>query len=239
LSTERARPHPDINHHHRDVTGGWLRPAVFGAMDGLVSNLGVISGVTGGDIGHTAVLLAGFAGLVAGALSMAAGEYVSVASQTELARAEIETERIELERAPHAEMQELAELYEARGLEPDLAMAVAQALSRDPESTLEVHVREELGIDPNDLPSPVVASGSSFVAFAVGAAVPLLPFIFGATVLWPSFILCVMGLFACGAAVSRVTTRSWWYSGTRQALIGAGVAVVTFFIGYLVSLVVG
>ncbi len=239
MSTERPRPHPDINHHHRDVTGGWLRPAVFGAMDGLVSNLAVMSGVAGGNVARTTILLAGFAGLVGGATSMAAGEYVSVASQTELARAEIEAERIELERAPHAEMQELAELYEARGLEPELAMAVAQALSRDPESTLEVHVREELGVDPNDLPSPVVAAVSSFVAFAIGAVIPLLPFLFGVTSLWPSVISSMIGLFACGVAVSRVTTRSWWYSGTRQALIGAVAAGVTFLIGHWVGAVIG
>lgn len=235
-----ARPVPQIEHTHRDVTGGWLRPAVFGAMDGLVSNFALIAGVAGGsaaagaDTG-SAVVLAGLAGLAAGAFSMAAGEYTSVASQTELAQAEIELERLELERAPAAEEEELAQMYVARGLEVGLAREVASQLSRDPAQALEIHAREELGLDPDDLPSPLVAAGSSFLAFAVGAVLPLLPYLFGATTLWPALAVALVGLFLCGALVSRLTARTWWYSGTRQLLLGGAAAALTWGIGSLVG----
>jgi VIT1/CCC1 family predicted Fe2+/Mn2+ transporter len=155
-----ARPRAEIHHQHRDVTGGWLRPAVFGVMDGLVSNLALIAGVAGGGGSTGTVALAGFAGLVAGAFSMAAGEYTSVASQTELTRAEIAIEQTEIRRRPEAERDELAELYELRGLAPELARQVAEQLSRDPEQAWRIHAREELGVDPDDLPSPWLAAGS-------------------------------------------------------------------------------
>lgn len=150
-----AEPYSSERHHsHRDVTGGWLRPAVFGAMDGLVSNFALIAGVVGAAGAGRGAVLAGFAGLVAGACSMAAGEYTSVKSQTELMRAEIAVERRELARDPEGEQAELAALYRARGLDAELAERVAAGLSADPEQALRVHVREELGVDPDDLPSP-------------------------------------------------------------------------------------
>ena len=226
-----------VEHTHRDVTGGWLRPAVFGAMDGLVSNFALIAGVAGGTAGSgtDVVVLAGLAGLAAGAFSMAAGEYTSVASQTELAQAEIELERLELERAPAAEEEELAQMYVARGLDVGLAREVASQLSRDPAQALEIHAREELGLDPDDLPSPLLAAGSSFLAFAVGAVLPLLPYLFGATTLWPALAVALVGLFLCGALVSRLTARTWWYSGTRQLLLGGTAAALTWGIGSLVG----
>lgn len=226
-----------IEHTHRDVTGGWLRPAVFGAMDGLVSNFALIAGVAGGTAGRgsEAVVLAGLAGLAAGAFSMAAGEYTSVASQSELAAAEIDIERRELLRAPQAEQEELAQMYVGRGVDLETAREVARQLSRDPDRALEVHTREELGIDLDDLPSPGVAAGSSFTSFAVGAFLPLVPYLLGATTLWPALIVALLGLFACGALVSRVTARSWLFSGLRQLVLGGAAAALTYGFGSLVG----
>lgn len=233
----------EVHHAHRDVTGGWLRPAVFGASDGLVSNFALIAGVAAGSAAagadSTAVVIAGLAGLVAGAASMAVGEYVSVASQSELAMAEIELERHELEVRPEAEERELAETYERRGLGPDLAAEVAREISRDPKNALEVHVREELGVDPFDLPSPITAAVSSFLAFAVGAVIPLVPYLLGATSLIPALILSVVALFAVGVLVSQLTVRSWFFSGARQLALGGIAAAVTWGVGSLVGAGVG
>jgi VIT1/CCC1 family predicted Fe2+/Mn2+ transporter len=225
----------EIHHDHRDVTGGWLRPAVFGVSDGLVSNFALIAGVAGGVSAAGAdvdgVILAGLAGLVAGACSMAAGEYVSVASQSELAMAEIELERTEIEHRPQAEQQELAETFRRRGLEPELAAQVAEQLSRDRDAALEVHVREELGLDIHDLPSAWTAAISSFCSFTLGAAVPVVPYLLGAETLWPALVLSVIALFAVGVLVTRVTVRPWWYGGLRQVVLGGLAAAITFGIG--------
>ncbi|MEV1062254.1 VIT1/CCC1 transporter family protein [Streptomyces sp. NPDC050263] len=227
------------NHTHRDVNGGWLRPAVFGAMDGLVSNLALMSGVAGGSVGHQAVVITGLAGLAAGAFSMAAGEYTSVASQRDLVEAELDVERRELRKHPEDEEAELAGLYEARGVEPALARRVARQLSRDPEQALEIHAREELGIDPSDLPSPALAAVSSFGAFALGALLPVLPYLLGAASLWPAVLLALLGLFGCGAVVARVTARTWWFSGLRQLVLGGAAAGVTYALGSLFGTAVG
>ncbi|MEV0628864.1 VIT1/CCC1 transporter family protein [Nonomuraea wenchangensis] len=237
MTIELAEPRsPEQHHTHRDVTGGWLRPAVFGAMDGLVSNFALIAGVVGAaGTGGKAAVLAGFAGLAAGAFSMAAGEYTSVKSQTELMRAEIAVERRELARNPEGERAELAALYESRGLDPDLARRVADGLSADPEQALRVHVREELGVDPDDLPSPYLAAASSFLAFSVGALVPLAPFLFGASGLTMAVVLSVLGLFGFGSAVAAMTARPWWVGGLRQLALGVGAATVTFGLGHLLG----
>ena len=228
------------DHVHRDVTGGWLRPAVFGAMDGLVSNFALIAGMDGGtESGSKFIVLAGLAGLAAGAFSMAAGEYTSVASQRELARAEIEVERQEIKRHPTDEERELSATYQQKGLDPELADQVAKQFHADPDQALEEHVREELGLDPNDLPSPVVAAASSFICFAIGALVPLLPYLLGAGSVIPSLVLSLTALFICGAVVSRVTTRSWWYSGLRQLILGGAAAALTYAVGTLVGPGVG
>ncbi len=219
------------NHTHRDVNGGWLRPAVFGAMDGLVSNLALMTGVAGGSVGQQTIVITGLAGLAAGAFSMAAGEYTSVASQRELVEAELDVERHELRKHPKDEEAELAALYEARGVEPELAAEVARQLSRDPEQALEIHAREELGIDPGDLPSPTVAAVSSFGAFALGALLPVLPYLLGASALWPAVLVALLGLFLCGALVAKVTARTWWYSGLRQLALGGAAAGVTYALG--------
>ncbi|WP_035850329.1 VIT1/CCC1 transporter family protein [Kitasatospora azatica] len=235
VTHEPAMPRVPAEGHHRDVNGGWLRPAVFGAMDGLVSNFALMTGVVGGAASSSTVILTGLAGLAAGACSMAAGEYTSVASQRELVEAEIEAERLELSRNPQGELVELAEVYIARGVEPELAHEVARQLTRDPEKALEVHAREELGIDPHDLPSPLVAAVSSFGCFALGALLPLLPYLLGATSLLPALILAVLGLFLCGAVVARVTARSWWFSGLRQLVLGGAAAGVTYLLGWLIG----
>ncbi len=226
-----------VQHEHSDVTGGWLRPAVFGASDGLVSNFALIAGVAGGTgaQGRSTVVLAGLAGLAAGACSMAAGEYTSVASQSELAEAEIEVERRELLARPKAEQEELAQLYMSRGLTPALAREVAAQLSSDPERALQIHAREELGVDPDALPSPRVAALSSFLAFAAGALLPLLPYLLGAATLLPALVVALLGLFLCGALVSRITVRPWWYSGLRQLVLGAAAAAVTYGVGSLIG----
>jgi vacuolar iron transporter family protein len=226
-SDERTLPDP----HHRDVTGGWLRPAVFGVSDGLVSNAALIVGVAGASVSARTVVITGLAGLASGAFSMATGEYVSVASQAELTRAEIELEKSELRRVPAAEQRELAAIYVERGLDPDLAAEVARQLHRDPEKTWRIHAREELGVDPDDLPSPWVASGSSFVAFSLGALLPLLPYLLGAETLLATVVVAAVSLFVAGAAVSRFTSRTWWYSGGRQLALGALAGLVTYGIG--------
>lgn len=227
----------DVGHTHADVTGGWLRPAVFGAMDGLVSNFALIAGVAGGVAGAGAgsgtVVLAGLAGLAAGAFSMAAGEYTSVASQAELAQAELDIERGELAHSPEAEREELAQTYVSRGVDPDLAQQVAAQLSRHPDQALVAHAREELGVDPGDLPSPLLAAGSSFLAFALGAVVPLVPYLLGATNLLPALLVSVVALFTAGALVSRITTRPWWWTGSRQLLLGGAAAALTYGVGML------
>ena len=220
----------EIHHSHRDVTGGWLRPATFGVMDGLVSNFALVAGVVGGGATGKVVIMTGLAGLVAGACSMASGEFTSVSSQTELMQAEIDVERRELQIHPEEEERELALMYEAKGLRPELAAQVARELTADPEVALDVHVREELGVDPNDLPSPWLAAGSSFTAFAVGALIPLIPFIFGAGSVLPALLLSALGLVVTGGIVGKITARPFWYGGGRQLLLGALSAAVTFAI---------
>jgi VIT1/CCC1 family predicted Fe2+/Mn2+ transporter len=219
------------DHHHADVSGGWLRAAVFGGMDGLVSNIGLISGVGGGGVGPSAILITGSAGLVAGAISMALGEYTSVRTQTEQVQAEVSKERFELERNPEFETEELAQMWIGRGLPPDLAHQVAKFVHTDPEVALRMHAQEELGVDPSEQPSPWTAAFSSFVCFAIGAVIPLVPYLLGATVLWPSLIAGGAGLFFAGAVVARFTERAWWASGLRQLLLGAAAAGATYLIG--------
>ncbi|HEU0130643.1 MAG TPA: VIT1/CCC1 transporter family protein [Mycobacteriales bacterium] len=227
-----------VDHHvrHRNITGGWLRPALFGVTDGLVSNFALVMGVAGATPPARIVLLAGLAGLFAGAFSMATGEYNSVRSQSELASAEIALERRELERAPEAEEAELAGIYRSRGLDASLAREVARQFARDPEVLWRVHAREELGIDPDNLPSPWVAASASFVAFALGAFVPVSAYLLAlANAFVLAAVLSAVTLFAVGAVVGAMTARPWWYTGSRQLLLGAGAAAVTFAVGSAVG----
>jgi len=225
----------DHDHQHRDVTGGWLRPAVFGAMDGLVTNVALIAGVGGGGGSRQTLVLTGLAGLAAGAFSMATGEYVSVSSQNELVAAEVSKERIELERNPLGEQRELAEVFIRRGVDADLARKVAMQVSAHPEEALRVHVREELGVDHQELPSPVTAAGASLLTFAVGALIPLLPYLAGFASLPAALILAAMAAFLGGGLVSRITSRPFLRGALRQLVLAGVAAGLTFAIGALVG----
>jgi len=224
---------------HRDVNGGWLRPAVFGAMDGLVTNSSLIAGIGGGGAGHAAIVLTGIAGLIAGAFSMATGEYISVKSQNELTQAEVELERKQHDRDPAGKRARLAEVYMEKGVSPNLAEAVVRQISADRDRAVAAHVREELGIDPDDLPSPRTAAVASFASFTVGALIPLSPFLAGYPVLNVALALAGASAFAGGAAVAKLTGRSALLGGLRQftaAFLATGMA---FLIGHLVGAHVG
>lgn len=221
--------------HHADVSGGWLRPAVFGAMDGLVTNIALIAGVGGGGVSSRSIVLTGVAGLVAGAISMGLGEYTSVRTQNEQVAAEVAKERRELQRFPDAEARELVDAWTSRGLPRELAEEVAAALKRNPEEALRFHAREELGVDPDERPSPWTAAVSSFVCFSVGALVPLATYLLGFDQLWLALGVGGVGLFVAGALVARFTNRSWWGSGLRQLLLGAAAATATYVIGSLIG----
>ena len=214
-----------------------MRAAVFGASDGLVSNALLILGVAGADIAASTVRVTGFVGLLAGAVSMAAGEYVSVQAQRELVEAEIARERIAHAEEPEHEIEELAELYVERGLEPEQALQIATALMANPEIALEIHTREELGVAPDELGSALVAAGSSFAAFAVGALLPLLPWFFasGTAAVVASLVLAVVGAAVVGFVLAAITHRSPTRIVTRQVGIAIGAAGLTYLIGTLVG----
>ncbi|MEX5720957.1 VIT1/CCC1 transporter family protein [Geodermatophilus maliterrae] len=218
-------------HHHADVSGGRLRAAVFGAMDGLVTNTALVAGVGGGGAAPRTIVLSGVAGLVAGAISMALGEYTSVKTQNEQLDLEVAKERRELERHPEEELAELVAMLRVRGVEEGLAREVAVQLSRDPEVALRLHVVAELGLSPEDEPSPRTAAVSSFLTFSLGAVLPLLPYLFGLSLLWVALLCGGIGLVAAGALSSRFTPRPWWYAGLRQLLFGAVAAGATYAIG--------
>jgi vacuolar iron transporter family protein len=225
------------DHRHRAVSTGGARAAVFGASDGLVSNVALILGVAAADPVEGVVRLAGVAGLVAGAVSMAAGEYISMRSQAELYERELRIEREAQRRHPELERLELAKIYESRGVEPDVAADLAEAMMVDPEVALEVHAREELGFDPDQLGSPLGAAASSFVAFAAGAILPLIPWLFagGSGAIVASIVLGVVGALSLGATVGVFSMRSPIYTAMRQLLIAAAATVITVAIGSLVG----
>ncbi len=220
---------------HRDVSGGWLRPAVFGAMDGLVTNVSLIAGVGGGGGSRHVILLTGLAGLAAGAFSMAAGEFVSVSSQNELVQAEVDKERHELKHNPVAEQAELVGMLRRRGISAATARLAAAEISAHPEQALAVHTIEELGINPTELPSPFVAAGASLVAFAVGALIPLLPYVLGFDALWAALGLSALAAVVGGGLVARLTGRPFWRGALRQLALGALAAGITYLIGLAVG----
>ncbi|HET9731230.1 MAG TPA: VIT1/CCC1 transporter family protein [Acidimicrobiales bacterium] len=229
------RAHQHYEPHHRDVSGGWLRPSVFGAMDGLVTNVSLIAGVGGGGVAHHTVVLSGLAGLVAGAFSMATGEYTSVQSQNELVGAEVAVERKSLKENPDEERRELALSLARRGVDRELADAVAHQISANPEGALQFHAQEELGVDPDALPSPVAAAALSFASFASGALVPLVPFLAGLNLLWVSMLATAVALAATGAAVGRLTGRPMPVAAVRQVLLAVLSAGVTYGVGRLIG----
>jgi len=240
VTEQEALPTAEAHDHsHADISGGWLRAAVFGAMDGLVTNTALVAGVGGGGVSSGTIVLSGVASLVAGAISMALGEYTSVKTQNEQLDLEVAKERRELERNPEGELAELIEMLRVRGVDEQLAHRVAVQLSRDPETALRLHVVAELGLNPEDKPSPRVAAVSSLLTFSVGAVVPLLPYLFGLSLLWVALVAGGLGLFVAGALSSRFTPRPWWYAGLRQLLFGAVAAGVTYVIGLAIGVTVG
>jgi VIT1/CCC1 family predicted Fe2+/Mn2+ transporter len=223
---------------HRAGQSGTLRAAIFGISDGLVSNLSLVMGVAAAAPAEPRfILLAGIAGLLAGAFSMAAGEYISMQSQRELYERQIALERAELEAMPEEEEAELAAVYRGKGFTDDEATRIAHRILGNPETALDTLVREELGLDPDQLGSPWGAAGSSFVAFAVGAVIPVAPYLLtsGDPALAGSLGLSLLALFATGAAVSLLTGRGILFSGLRQVAIGAAAAAVTFLVGHFIG----
>jgi VIT1/CCC1 family predicted Fe2+/Mn2+ transporter len=227
---------------HRAASGNALRAAVLGANDGLLSNFSLVMGVAGAQVSADTVLITGLAGLLAGAGSMAMGEWVSVQSARELAGHQIEIEARELEEIPDEEREELALIYEAKGLDPAQARELAARQIADRSTALDTLAREELGIDPDDLGgSAAVAAGTSFVLFAIGAILPVLPYFFlsGAPAVAVSAALSVLGLFAIGALITIFTGRGALFSGGRQVLIGGAAATLTYLVGLAIGGVVG
>jgi VIT1/CCC1 family predicted Fe2+/Mn2+ transporter len=223
------------SHRHRDVSGGWLRPTVFGAVDGLVTNASLIAGLGGGGVSAHTIVLTGVAALVAGAFSMGTGEYISVTNQNELVHAEVAIERRMHARFPAAEQAELAGTFRSYGADPETAARMAAAVSQDPDTALRVHTREELGVDPFALPSAVLAGVSSLMAFSVGALVPLLPYLAGLSALAAALGLAAAALLAGGMAVGRLTGRPMLRAGLRQLALGGLAVGVTFAVGSLVA----
>ena len=224
--------------HRAGARSGTLRAIIFGVSDGLVSNLSLVMGVAGASSGKSGfVLLAGIAGLLAGAFSMAAGEYISMQSQRELFERQIALERAEMEAMPEEEEAELAASYRSKGFAPDEAARIAHRIFQDPETALDVVVREELGLDPDELGSPWGAAGGSFVAFSIGAAIPVIPYLFvgGQAALFVSLGLSLVALFGVGAGVSLLTGRGVIFSGFRQLGIGLAAALVTYAIGSIIG----
>jgi VIT1/CCC1 family predicted Fe2+/Mn2+ transporter len=220
---------------HRDVSGGALRPAVFGAMDGLVTNASLIAGVGGGGANRHTIVLTGLAGLIAGAFSMATGEYISVTSQNELTKAEIELEKLQHFRNPAEKLRKLTHIFVGKGVTPRLAEEVVRQISADPDRAVAIHVREELGIDPDDLPSPWTAAVASFLSFTVGALLPLGSYLLGYPVLSVALALAGVAAVAGGAAVAKLTDRPLLTGGLRQftaAFLATGMA---FAIGHLIG----
>ncbi len=227
-------PHAE---QHRNVTSGGLRAGVFGMSDGLVTNVSLILGFAGAHPSPSVVRLAGLAGLVAGAFSMGTGEFVSMSAQRELFERELEVERRALRDAPEGETEELVQLYVDKGLSPDFARRFAHEVMSDPALALETHAREEFGVDPRSLGSPIAATVSSFLAFSLGAFLPLLPWLFtaGTTAIVGSIVLSAVAAAALGAVLGALTSRHWWLSAIRSLVLAGCAAWVTYAIGVAVG----
>jgi vacuolar iron transporter family protein len=228
----------EVGARHRSSLGGNLRATVFGMNDGLLSNASLVLGVAGAGAANNYVLMTGAAGLLAGALSMAAGEYVSVRTQREMYEYQIALERDEVAKYPEEEAEELALIYEARGVNIEQAREVSRSLLSRPEQALDVLAREELGLNPDDLGSPWQAAISSFLAFAFGAVVPLVPFLVrlpASFVLTATITLTALALFLGGMVVSLFTGRDALRGGIRMVLIGSAAGTVTFLVGKLLG----
>ncbi len=232
--TAEGLPH-EIDHRHSDVTGGWLRASTFGAMDGLVSNTALIAGVAAGASAPT-VVLGGVAGLLAGAFSMALGEFTSVKTANEQIDAEVRVERRSFPLHPTAERAELVDTLTKLGMTPETATTAAAEIHRDEQRALHFHLVSELGVDPQETPSPLLAAGSSFLTFVVGAVIPLIPYLLGFTSLWLGLAFGGMGLLIVGGLAARLTRRPVWLGSTRQLAFGAVAIAATYLVGSLVAL---
>jgi len=228
--------------HRGGVSGGNLRATVFGINDGLVSNAALVMGVAGSGAAPSIVLMTGTAGLLAGALSMAAGEYVSVRSQRDMYEYQIALEREELAEYPEEEAEELALIYEARGMDLEQARIFARSLLGNPDHALDVLAREELGLNPDDLGSPLGAASSSFLAFALGAVLPLLPFLIGLpahSVMGWTIGVTAIALAAVGMLISLFTGRNAWLGAARMVAIGGGAGVIAWWVGSWLGVALG
>jgi VIT1/CCC1 family predicted Fe2+/Mn2+ transporter len=232
----RRLPH-DFDHQHPDVTGGWLRAATFGAMDGLVSNTALVAGVAAGA-GASTVVLAGVAGLLAGAFSMALGEYTSVTTANEQIDAEVRVEKRAFKLFPEAEQREMTVAFEKMGLSAETARQAAEELHRDKQQALRIHLVTELGVDPTEKPSPKVAAVSSFLMFCIGAIIPLIPYLLGFESLPAGLICGGIGLMIAGAMAAHFTKQPLWFGGARQLLFGSIAIGATYVVGLLVGQVV-
>ncbi len=224
-------------HKHRDVQDGAARAAVFGISDGLVSNVSLILGIAGASTDPSIIRVAGISGLLAGAVSMAAGEYVSLQAQKELVERELLIEKKSIDTNLEAETEELKSIYEERGIDSDLAEEVARQIMSNSEIALEVHVREELGVNPGQLGNPLLAAASSFVSFSFGAFVPLIPWLIGEgnSAIWTSAIMGIFSTALVGGVLARLSGRSVFKTSTRQMLVAAAACSVTYLIGSLLG----
>jgi len=225
----------EVGHIHADVSGGWLRASVFGAMDGLVTNIALVAGVGAAGANPRYIVLTGVAGLVAGAFSMAMGEYASIKTQNEQVDREWAREADEILHNAEMEELELAHMLADMGMSEQTALSAAREIHTDPERAALVHVTQELGLDPNDKPSPQVAAISSFVTFSTGALIPLIPFLLGFASLAAGLTLGAVGLLVAGAVASLATNQSWWWGATRQLLFGALAAGATYAVGLVIG----
>jgi vacuolar iron transporter family protein len=223
-----------FDHRHSDVSGGWLRAATFGAMDGLVSNTALIAGVAAAASAHT-VVISGVAGLLAGAFSMALGEYTSVTTANEQIDSEVRVERLAFQRHPKAERAELIATLVNLGMSHDTAAKATDEIHQDENRAVNFHLVQELGIDPTEKPSPWIAAISSFVMFAIGAVVPLIPYLVGIELLWAGLICGGVGLLVAGGAASRFTSTPVWWASLRQLLFGSIAIGATYVVGTLVD----
>ena len=227
---------------HRAAGGNALRAAVLGANDGLVSNLSLVMGVAGADLSGKTILITGFAGLLAGAASMALGEWLSVQSSRELYQHQIEIETQEIITSPQEEAEELALIYQSRGIDKEQALQMASRIMADPVSAVETLAREELSVNPKELGgSAWEAAITSFILFAIGAIIPVFPFIFlsGMNAVLLSIVLSGIGLFVIGSGITLFTGRGVLFSGTRQVLFGLAAAALTFALGKLIGVSIG
>src|SRR5215207_493997 len=226
----------EVGHTHADVSGGVLRASVFGGMDGLVTNIALVAGVGAAGASPRFIVLAGLAGLVAGAFSMAMGEYTSVKTQNEQLDLEWVKEREEINRHPIGEQRELAHMFTSMGMTKATAAAAAEDVHRDPEHAAVVHVTQELGLDPREKPSPRMAAVSSFFTFSAGAVIPLIPFLLGFGSLLAGLAVGGVGLLIAGALASLTTVTPWWLSAVRQLVFGAIAAGATYLVGLVLGI---